>query len=334
MKRTEKLEALVGKKCDTILIVNGADRPDYNLEYYSGADATLTSGAVFWKVGKEPTLVCRDTKQKKKVKVIQKKDKDTLYKELRKKRPKKIGVNMEYVSVNGLKRMKKKTGAKFVDISKELKQVRAIKEKAEQKRISKACDETRKALKKLEISGRYEADVYSDIVSSYAKRALQLAYDPIVASGKNTQLIHSFPTRKRIGKSDAVIIDTGCRYEGYCSDITITHCEKPDAKTEEMLLTVYGANKLAQREARPGMKAKELCEIVKDYFGKYSKYWTYGLGHGIGLEVHEGLSLSLESESILEKGMVFTLEPGLIGPGQGARVEHTGVLRAKGFKIL
>ena len=67
-----------------------------------------------------------------------------------------------------------------------------------------------------------------------------------------------------------------------------------------MLFAVFGASKLSLREARPGMTANELCEMVQDYFGKYSKYWIYGLGHGVGLNVHEYPSLMLGSNHILE----------------------------------
>ena len=332
--RTHKLDELVANKCDTVFVTSMGDMPDMNLQYYSGMDAQHASGAVMWKIGKEPVLVTRDTKQKRKVRLVAKRNNDTVYKELKKKRPKRIGVNMDYLPVNWVKRIRKKAGVRLVDISKELKQVRAIKEKGEIKNISAACGETRKALKKLKTVGRTEAEVYQDLVSFYAGKGLGLAFDPIVAAGKNTRLIHTRATRKRIGKRDSVIIDTGCRVNGYCSDITITKCASPDARTEKMLLRVFEANRLARSEVRPGMKAKELCEMVKDCFGKYSKYWVYGLGHGVGLSIHEFPSLSLESDDVLKEGMVFTIEPGLVGPGQGARIEHTGVLTKKGFRVL
>ena len=69
--RTEKLDQLVAKKCDTVFIISNADRPDRNIEYYSGMNSSLSSGAVLWKVGREPTLVTRDTHQKKKIKMAQ-----------------------------------------------------------------------------------------------------------------------------------------------------------------------------------------------------------------------------------------------------------------------
>ncbi|MFC2175074.1 M24 family metallopeptidase [archaeon] len=332
--RTHKLDELVGKKCDTVLIPSSGMAPDMNLQYYSGIDATQAGGAVLWRVGKDPVLVARDSKQKRKAKLVVRKDQKTVYRELKKRRAKRIGVNMDYLSVNAAKKIRKESGAKLVDISKELKQVRAIKEKGELKSISLACGETRKALKKLRLLGRSEKAVYADLVSSYAARGLPLAFDPIVAAGKNTGLIHTRPTATRIGKRDCVIIDTGCRVNGYCSDITITRCEAPDSRTEGMLLSVFEASKLALREARPGMKAKDLCESVKACFGRRAKYWAYGLGHGIGLGVHESPSLSLESDDVLEAGMVFTLEPGLVGPGQGARIEYTGVLTKNGFRVL
>ncbi len=332
--RTNKLDALIKKKCDTVFITSMGDMPDMNLQYYSGIDAEHASGAVMWKIGKEPVLVTRDSKQKKRVRLVTKKDAETVYTELKKIRPKKIGVNMNYLPVNWVKRIKKKSGAKLVDISKELNQVRVIKEKQEIKNISKACDVTRKILNKINLVGRTEAEVYQELVSFYAGKSLPVSFDPIVASGKNTQLIHTRATGKLIENKDTVIIDTGCRVNGYCSDITVTRCAEPNKQTEEMLLRVFSASKLALREARPGMKASELCELVKQDLGKYSKYWVYGLGHGLGLNIHEAPNVYLDSKDVLEKGMVFTLEPGLVGPGQGARIEYTGVLTNNGFKVL
>lgn len=332
--RTEKLDARIGERCDTVLITSFGDAPDMNLQYYSGLDATQGSGVVFWKVGRSPTLVTRDIKQKHSAHLVQRRDKDTVYKELKALRPKKLGINADYVPVSMAARIRKKTGARLVDISKELTQVRAIKEKKELACISQACFESRKALRGLETLGRRETDVYTDIVDYYAKEGLALAFDPIVASGKNTTLIHTRPSARRIDRDDTVIIDTGCRVGGYCSDITVTKCAEPDGQTRETLSRIEDAYKLAAREARPGMKARELCGLVKDSFGKRADYWAYGLGHGVGLDIHEFPNLSLESNDVLREGLVFTLEPGLVGPGQGARTEFTGVLTAKGFKPL
>ncbi|MCK4326961.1 MAG: aminopeptidase P family protein [Candidatus Diapherotrites archaeon] len=332
--RTWKLDTLAEKKCDAVLIPSSGDAPDMNLQYYSGMDARQAGGTVLWKVGREPILITRDTKQKRRARLVPKKGEDTVYRELKKRRAKKIGVNMDYLPASAAKRIRKKSGARLVDISKELKKVRAVKERGEIKNISMACAETRGVLKKLPLLGRTEKAVYAELVSGYAKRGLALAFDPIVAAGKSTTLIHTRPTAKRIGKKDTVIIDTGCIVGGYCSDITVTRCGSPDKRTEKMLLAVFGASRLALREAQPGMKAKELYELVKKGFGNYAKYWPYGLGHGVGLAIHESPSLGPESDDVLEEGMVFTLEPGLVGPGQGARIEYTGVLTSKGFKAL
>ena len=332
--RTEKLDALIGQKCDAVLITSNGDAPDMNLQYYSGLDATQGSGALFWKVGRSPTLVTRDTGQKHSAHLVKRKDKDTVYKELKALKPKRLGIYADYVPVSMAARIRRKTGARLVDISNELTQVRAIKEKRELACISQACFETRKALRGLELLGRRETDVYADIVNYYAKEGLALAFDPIVASGKNTTLIHTRPSARRIDRDDTVITDTGCRVNGYCSDITVTKCAEPDEQTAETLALVEDAYKLAAREARPGMRAYELCCLVRESFGKRANYWTYGLGHGVGLDVHEFPSLGLESNDVLREGLVFTLEPGLVGPGQGARTEFTGVLTKSGFKPL
>ncbi|MCD6414117.1 MAG: aminopeptidase P family protein [Candidatus Diapherotrites archaeon] len=337
-KAREKLEG----KCDALLIASSGDNPDRNIQYYAGVDA-IVSGVFYWQFNSSPFVVVGDYNQKASVRKYKREERETAYKLMGKAGGKRIGFNGDYFSVNALKRVRKRLrkylpGAKLVDVSKELSLIRAIKTQTELKAVRKAAAITKRAFRIAEDGiqeGKRERDIFADITSFYYRKGAGLAFEPIVASGRNTLLVHTGATEKRIKPTDTVIVDTGSRWNGYCSDFTRSYCLKPNAKKKELLELVEQANALGRDIVEPGMTAGELYEATNKFFGKYAKYWPYGLGHGVGLDIHEYPSLSSESKDILEKGMVFTIEPGLAIPGiGGARLEHTGVLTSKGFRIL
>jgi len=334
----KKIKERVEEKVDAVLIVSSGDTPDPNIRYYAGMDE-IASGVFYWKFSGAPFVVVSDNKHPAGVRRIKRKTRDTPYELIKKAGGKRIGYNANYISVNRLKSLKKKLkGVKFIDVSEELALVRSIKTPSELKEIRKACALTKKAFDVAEegiLKGVRERDLFADITSFYFKKGAQLAFEPIVASGENTLFIHTSATAKKIRASDTVIVDMGAKINGYHSDFTETYCVKPTKAKYELLETVGMANAYARDLACAGMTANDLCLAVKDFFGNQAKYWPYGLGHGVGVEIHEYPSLSIGSDHVLEKGMVFTIEPGLALPGiGGARLEQTGVLTSKGFKIL
>jgi len=339
MKRFLKLNELIRNKCDAVLLMSRSTNPDTNVQYYSGLDVFSASAVLYWKIGNEPLLFLGDARHKANVEKVEIEKREDIYKHIRRRRHKTIGVNYEYVSMNTMKRLRKELkGVRFVDISNELKKIREIKERREIKYIQEACRHTKKALRIAEnaiYEEKKESDIMAEIMYYYNKKSLKPSFDPIVASGRNGLYVHVSPQSKKVKKTDVVIVDTGCRVEGYCSDMTRTFCIKPNKKQEEMIWLVAEANILAAKHCYAGMSASELYELVHAFFGKRAKYWKYGLGHGVGLDIHESPSITKESKDVLLEGMVFTIEPGLAIPGVGgARFEDTGLLTAKGFKKL
>ena len=153
-----------------------------------------------------------------------------------------------------------------------------------------------------------------------------LSFDPIVAFGTHTACPHHRPTSRLLQKGHIVQIDIGVKCKGYCADMSEVFFTVKPTKIEEQ---VYRALCLAQRKAmkavRPGASTRALDRIAREVLTKagIEKYFTHSLGHGVGLEIHEGVSLSAKAaDRKLLRNEVVTIEPGVYIPGKfGMRVE-------------
>ncbi len=166
------------------------------------------------------------------------------------------------------------------------------------------------------------------------------SFPSIVASGPNASIPHAVPTDRRIEEGEVLKIDIGARASGYCSDMTRTVCfgEPRDARLVELHGIVLEAQEQTEAQLRPGMTGREADSIARDIIAKagYGHAFVHGLGHGIGLEVHEPPSLSQSrGEDVLRPGMVFSVEPGIYLPGWGGvRIEDLVVLEENGARVL
>ena len=165
-----------------------------------------------------------------------------------------------------------------------------------------------------------------------------LCFPPIVASGPNSSLPHAVPTGRRLEEGEPVTLDVGVRLDGYCSDITRTvfFGEPPD-----LFKTVYSVVRRAQRAAleavRPGATAMDVDRVARGVIEEagYGERFGHGLGHGVGLAVHEAPRLNPRDSTVLQEGMVVTVEPGIYLPGKGGvRLEETVTVEAGGPRIL
>ncbi len=166
------------------------------------------------------------------------------------------------------------------------------------------------------------------------------SFPAIVASGPNGSVPHAVPSDRRISAGEAVTIDIGARARGYCSDMTRTVCigSPADSRVSEVYAIVLEAQLEAERSIRPGMTGREADSLARDVIARagYANDFTHGLGHGIGLEVHEPPWVSQSrGEAPLEVGMVFSVEPGIYLPGWGGvRIEDLVVLEPAGTRVL
>ncbi len=165
------------------------------------------------------------------------------------------------------------------------------------------------------------------------------AFLPIVAAGVNSANPHWRGSNYKIKAGDFITLDFGQYYEGYASDMTRTIImgDKVSAKQQEVYDLVLKAQKAALDAAKPGVKCSDLDKIARDIIseGGYGDFFVHGLGHGLGIDVHEAPSVSMRDDTILEEGMVVTIEPGIYLPDEfGIRIEDDILIVNNGSKIL
>ena len=170
--------------------------------------------------------------------------------------------------------------------------------------------------------------------------AERLAFDIIVASGPNAALPHATPTDRRLQPGDTVVLDFGCVYGGYHSDMTRTVVVGPhvEPRTREVYQLVLEAQQAGLNAVRPGLTGKEVDAAARRVIEQagLGDCFGHGLGHGVGLEVHEPIPrLSRISDTILQPGMVTSVEPGVYIPGWGGvRIEDLVVVTETGCEVL
>ena len=207
---------------------------------------------------------------------------------------------------------------------------RAIKDSDEIKHITKACNITDDCfeylLNYIKI-GMTEKQIAGAIERFFRiNGAEELAFDTIVASGANSSMPHAVPTDKKIEYGDVITIDMGCKYNGYCSDMTRTiFVGKIDEEVEKIYNLVLKNQKQTIGEMKEGAICKNIAKMVINDLNGHTL--IHGLGHSLGLEVHEIPNLGSKSEVILKPNMIITDEPGIYIPGRfGIRIEDTVIV--------
>jgi Xaa-Pro aminopeptidase len=187
--------------------------------------------------------------------------------------------------------------------------------------------------------GLQEREVAAEI--DYALRKMGAegeAFDTLVASGARSALPHGKPTVRRIAQGELILLDFGARFQGYHSDITRTVVMgAPDSRQEEIYGIVLEAQSKAIEAIRPGLEGREVDAVARECIAKkgYGQYFGYGLGHGLGLSVHDRRILGRRSEIVLATGMVVTVEPGIHIPGWGGiRIEDDVLITESGAEVL
>ena len=230
-----------------------------------------------------------------------------------------------------------KAGVKLVNIDEAYVKAMSLKNDWELENIAKACEIAEIAFNELlpEIKeGMSESEVAALLEYKMRKHGAQgLSFDTIVAFGAHAAVPHHETGDTKLCFGDEILIDFGCRVNGYCSDITRTFLFGDDGKHEafkKAYACVLTAHELAKEKITAGMTGKEADAIARDYLKSqgYGELFTHSLGHGIGLNVHEKPTLSPRGEQILENGMVFSDEPGVYVAGEyGIRIEDTVTLK-------
>jgi len=164
------------------------------------------------------------------------------------------------------------------------------------------------------------------------------SFDTIVASGERSALPHGVASGRKIGRGEFVTLDFGASWKGYCSDLTRTIIVgTPSDKHREIYAIVKEAQSYALSRLKPGMTGREADALTRDIIARYGygDNFGHGTGHGLGMDIHESPRLSKTSDTVLQAGMVVTVEPGIYVPGfGGVRIEDDVVLTDNGIQIL
>lgn len=167
---------------------------------------------------------------------------------------------------------------------------------------------------------------------------LDLAFDPIIASGAASANPHYTACDGVILKNKPVLVDQGIKVNGYCSDLTrMFFVGKPTATYNKVADIVRTAHDKAIKAIKPGVKCSAVDKAAREHIEKngYGKYFVHTTGHGVGIDVHEAPALSARSEAVLESGMVVTVEPAVYLPNKfGFRQENTILVTKNGYEIL
>lgn len=168
--------------------------------------------------------------------------------------------------------------------------------------------------------------------------AENISFESIVASGPNSAMPHAMPSQRKLEKGDFVTMDFGCLYQGYCSDMTRTVVlGKADEKQKEIYSVVLEAQLASLDALRGGVRGCDVDRVARDIIGKagYGKYFGHGLGHSVGLYIHEEPRLSPTCEAVILPNMIQTVEPGIYVPGfGGVRIEDMVVVTEDGCRNL
>src|SRR4029077_112884 len=160
------------------------------------------------------------------------------------------------------------------------------------------------------------------------------SFETIVASGTRSAMAHARPTSKPLRKNELVVLDQGAILRGYCSDLTRTvFLGRATARVRRLYCAVLEAQEAARGAIRPGVTAGEVDSAARRVLKGYglAKYFTHSTGHGLGLEIHEMPRLGRGEKTLLEEGMVVTVEPGVYVEGLGGiRIEDDVVITPTG----
>ncbi len=164
------------------------------------------------------------------------------------------------------------------------------------------------------------------------------SFSTIVASGARSSLPHGVASEKTIEYGDTIVLDFGAVYNGYCSDMTRTiFTGHPDDEIKKVYEVVLSAQQKALEKLYEGIKGSEADAVARNFILKsgYGEYFGHGLGHGVGLEVHEEPRLAANSSTVLKNGMAVTVEPGIYIAGKaGVRIEDLVVINGTEPEVL
>jgi Xaa-Pro aminopeptidase len=253
------------------------------------------------------------------------------------------GFEDHHMAVRTLKRLEEKLpdGVELEGAWGTVEKLRRVKDEAELAAIAAAselADEIWRFALERGLSGRSELDVARAAEARMRELGAEPSFPTIVAAGPNGALPHAEPGEREIGRGELVVFDMGAKLDGYCSDGTRTFATgEPGEEARAVYATVLEAQEAALAAVEAGVKAEDVDGVARKLIAAagHGERFGHGLGHGVGLEVHEEPRVSQRSEDVLATGEVVTIEPGIYLPGKlGVRIEDLVVVADAGYRNL
>jgi len=235
-----------------------------------------------------------------------------------------------------------RAGIELVPAGGAIEALRAVKDEAELDAIRAAARLADDALIEVlgrGLVGRTEREVALDLEFTMRRMGAQAAsFPPIVAAGEHGALPHAAPREQVIPAGTLCVVDWGAQLDGYASDCTRTYATGDiDPRDAEVYALVLRAQEAALAAVRPGPTGREVDAVARSIIDAagHAEHFGHGLGHGVGLDVHEGPRLSKQGEAALAAGMVVTVEPGVYVPGAvGVRIEDLVIVTDDGAEVV
>jgi Xaa-Pro aminopeptidase len=235
-----------------------------------------------------------------------------------------------------------RAGIELVPAGGAIEALRAVKDADELEAIRAAARLADDALTEVlgrGLVGRTEREVALDLEFTMRRMGAQAAsFPPIVAAGEHGALPHAAPREVPIPAATLVVVDWGAQLDGYASDCTRTYATGDiDPRDGEVYELVLQAQERALAAVRPGPTGREVDAVARSIIDAagHAEHFGHGLGHGVGLDVHEGPRLSKQGDTALAAGMVVTVEPGVYVPGAvGVRIEDLVIVTDDGAEVV
>jgi Xaa-Pro aminopeptidase len=235
-----------------------------------------------------------------------------------------------------------RAGIELVPAGGAIETLRAVKDADELEAIRAAARLADDALTEVlgrGLVGRTEREVALDLEFTMRRMGAQAAsFPPIVAAGEHGALPHAAPREVPIPAGTLVVVDWGAQLDGYASDCTRTYATGAiDPRDGEVYTLVLHAQEAALAAVRPGPTGREVDAVARSIIDAagHAEHFGHGLGHGVGLDVHEGPRLSKQGDTALGAGMVVTVEPGVYVPGAvGVRIEDLVIVTDDGAEVV
>ncbi len=253
-----------------------------------------------------------------------------------------LGIERNRLNLDLYLSLKEISFINLVPLTNVIELLRIIKDEEEADTIRKACEISSKSfLETLPFikEGVTEKDIAAELEYRFKKNgADKPSFNTIVAAGERGALPHGTPSERKIKAHELIVMDFGVFYNGYASDTTRTVCVgEPDEESLKIYNIVEEAQKVGREAVKEGIYCRELDSRVRNFIKEngYGKYFIHGLGHGVGLEIHELPFVNSRSPFELIENMVITVEPGVYLPNKfGVRIEDTILVKKDKGEIL